>query len=127
MEPLGKRLIIAEDAPAERDVLAKTLEYLGYRVSAAENGREALDLFNTHGADLNISDIQMPEMSGLELLRTLREQGHEIPFIILTGFDTSEARNTASSYRATALLVKPFRVLHLRSLLESILNHRTEL
>ena len=104
---------------AERDILRRTLEQLGYAVTATEDGREALELFNRQGADLIISDIQMPNMNGLELLRTIRERGQNVPFIILTGFDTSEARNKASAYHATALLVKPFRMQHLRSILDS--------
>jgi CheY-like chemotaxis protein len=117
----NRTLLIAEDEPTERDIMTRALQTLDYEVLSAENGRRALELYHEHGADLVLTDIHMPEMSGLELLKALREQGSDIPVILITGFDTTEAQAMADKYRAAALLMKPFRLLQLRDLIGQVL------
>ncbi|MCG8616349.1 MAG: response regulator [Desulfobacterales bacterium] len=80
------RILLVDDEP---DILA-TLEMLlrreGYRVATAGNGKEALETFRTDQFDLVVSDIRMPEMDGLELMKALRPQNSRVEFIFLTGF-----------------------------------------
>ncbi len=86
----------------------------------AINGRHALEQLAQNPIDLILTDIYMPELNGLELLRKLREDGNNIPVILITGFDADEAKQVAQDYHASALLLKPFRLVQLRELLDNI-------
>ncbi|MDP2168723.1 MAG: SpoIIE family protein phosphatase [Thermodesulfovibrionales bacterium] len=80
------KLLVADDDPFVRDMLAVILEASGYSVAVAEDGKEAFDKFSADpGTDLIISDMNMPGMDGLELLKKVRESGFDVPVIILTG------------------------------------------
>ena len=83
----GETILVVEDEAATREALVDSLELLGYRVWAVTNGREALDILTARAEEvaLLLSDIVMPEMGGLALLRALREQGIQIKALLLTG------------------------------------------
>ena len=84
----GKReILIAEDDPLNRVLLATYLEEAGYRVGVAANGMQALKLIRESMPDLVITDVNMPEMNGLELCRRLRSHHKlaRIPIIMLSG------------------------------------------
>jgi len=115
-----KQILIVEDEDIARDVLIQALEILGYGTLGAVNGRDALDKIAENHVDLVLTDIYMPELNGLELLRKLRENGNDLPVILITGFDADEAKQVAEDYNAAALLLKPFRLGQLRELLEKI-------
>ena len=115
-----KRILVVEDEAAERELLTQALETLDYVVISAENGQVGLESYDKSGADLILSDIQMPVMDGLSLLSTIRGRGDGIPFIIITGFDDDDARRRAEDNSVTAFLIKPFRLLELRDLLEDL-------
>ena len=80
------RVMVVEDNSALANVLTFNLKRSGYDVTVARNGREAWDILQNQPADLVIADHQMPEMSGIELCRLIRqhEQMREIPFILVT-------------------------------------------
>ncbi len=120
---MSRRLIlIVEDEETTREVLAQALETFGYKTIIADNGKDALNLFNAHRPDMIISDIYMPVMNGLELLKAVRRTDKTLPFILITGFDIQEAHETAHSHGATALLLKPFRLQQLRDILDRTFN-----
>ncbi len=115
-----KQILIVEDEEIARDVLIQALETLGYGALGAVDGRHALEQLAQNHIDLVLTDIYMPRLNGLELLRKLREDGNEVPVILITGFDADEARQVAKEYRASALLLKPFRLAQLKELLDKI-------
>ncbi len=87
----GLRMLIVDDEPDTRTVLAKVLEHAGATVTAAGGVQEALDAIGVVGAshDLLVSDIGMPERDGYDLIRSLRSAGHtaeRLPAVALTGF-----------------------------------------
>ncbi len=88
MKPENERVnvLVADDDPLVRDMIAIILQDEGYRVDTAENGAEALKKFSS-GEDVGliVSDMNMPEMDGLSLIRAVRDRGDDVPIIILTG------------------------------------------
>lgn len=82
----GTKVLVADDDAFVADLLAMILHSSGYSVDTAENGRQAWEKFN-QGKDyqLIISDMNMPEMSGLELITEIRSCGADVPIVILTG------------------------------------------
>ena len=80
------KILIADDDSFVRDMLSAILESAGYDVNTAVNGADALDIFFADpDYDLIISDMNMPEKSGLDIIKEVRGQEHKVPIIILTG------------------------------------------
>lgn len=106
-------VLIVDDDPKTRQDLRVFLGPLSEQMFEAENGRQALPLIQQHDPDLLIIDILMPDMDGLETIRLLREQGHELPIIAMTaGAEVAEQSygDYAKSFGADGVLPKPFTV-----------------
>jgi len=116
------RILVADDDPAIRKALGLILA--PYDVVQAGDGAEALRLFEARGADLVLSDLQMPGMSGLELLRRVKAADDTAAFIILTGAGTVENAVQALRLQADDYLVKPFNVDEVLLACERALEHR---
>ena len=115
-----KILIIDDEEPA-LNVLEKQLYTLGYKsLLQAVNGKEALQLIQQERPDVIISDIQMSEMGGLELLKYIRNITLDIPFILLSGYERFDYAKEALKYQASHYLVKPVSDDELSSVLKDI-------
>ncbi|TAN44503.1 MAG: response regulator [Nitrospirae bacterium] len=80
------KVLVADDNDSIREMLSMLLEMDGYEVHTAENGAVALNKFNSVGnIDLIVSDMNMPELNGLELISEVRKLDDKVPFIFLTG------------------------------------------
>ncbi len=103
-------ILIVDDEPATRGVIAKLLEEAGYATIEARSGQEALAILSRKLPDLILLDLVMPGMGGLDLLRTLKSDGRtlSIPAIIVTGMSGDEARISALQGGAADYLIKPF-------------------
>ena len=107
------RILVVEDSRAMRMIIVRTLRQAGFgghEVIEAENGREALDLVGTHAPDLILSDWNMPEMTGIDFLATLRSRGDAPPFCFVTSEGSDEVREQADAAGALGLIAKPFTV-----------------
>jgi CheY-like chemotaxis protein len=104
------RVLLAEDNDALRQLFARVLERNGFEVREASNGREALDCLAEYEPDVVLTDLMMPEIGGIELIRRLRAMPSraEIPVVIMTAAATNEARRDATRVGAVDLLEKPF-------------------
>jgi len=101
-------ILVVDDEPNVRKVLGALLEQAGYLTTRAADADEALDLVRAQDPDLVISDLKMPGMDGLELLRRLKEGFPEIPVVLLTAHGTVEAAVEAMKEGALDFLTKPF-------------------
>jgi len=115
-----KFVLIAEDDPAIRLLVAELLTATGLRVSSAENGAEALHLLARETPDLIITDLEMPVMGGLDLLKAVRaSRWSTVPVIVLS------ARRVPPEFQAlgvAAVIAKPFDIEALERTVESVLN-----
>ncbi len=105
------RVLIADDSRVMRQIVTRTLRQAGYSgldLVEAGNGRDALELVRTEAPDLVLSDWNMPEMTGLELLTALRGEGSTVPFVFVTSEGSPEMRETAERAGAMFLIAKPF-------------------
>ena len=80
----------------------------GHDILEAENGRQDFDLVGSDDPDLILSDWNMPEMSGLELLKAVRASGSNIPFCFVTSEGSNDMRTQAEQAGALGLIAKPF-------------------
>ncbi len=103
-----QHVLIVDDEVNVRRVLGTMLEQAGYLATRAESGEQALQLVRAQDPDLVLTDLKMPEMDGLELLRRLREGFPEIPVVMLTAHGTVDAAVRAMKLGAHDFLTKPF-------------------
>jgi DNA-binding NtrC family response regulator len=101
------RILIVDDEDSVRDYLSMMLEREGYEVSSSDTGKKALKLYSKKAYDVVITDIQMPAMSGMEVLTALREDDPTLPVIIITGHASQESAIEALNMGAFYYLLKP--------------------
>jgi two-component system response regulator AtoC len=106
----SQRILVVDDEAKMQRVLEIMLKRMGHEAVCAGNGAEALQVLKSAPADLIISDLRMPGMSGTELLKVLREQGNEVPVIIMTAYGTIESAVEAMKLGACDYIVRPFDV-----------------
>jgi two-component system response regulator AtoC len=105
-----KRILIVDDEPKMQRILEIMLTHMGHTPLLASNGREALDTVQQGSVDMIISDLQMPVMNGLDLLKTLREHSIDIPYIIITAYGTVETAVEAMKQGALDYITRPLNV-----------------
>jgi len=107
----NKRVLVVDDTPSIRAMATANLRSIGFHnIVELGNGLDALTHINEKPVDIIISDWDMPELNGLELLKTLRsyEQLEKIPFIMFTGSDSSQHIEIAIEAGTTDYIIKPF-------------------
>jgi len=106
----ARRVLIVDDEPKMQRILEIMLTQMGHKPLLAGNGQEALERLQADSADLIVSDLQMPVLDGLGLLKHLREAGNDIPCIIITAYGTVETAVEAMKYGACDYIIRPFDV-----------------
>jgi excisionase family DNA binding protein len=104
------RVLVVDDEASIRDLLAKTLALAEYDVDLAPDGRSALERLRIIPYDLLITDLKMPGVDGLTVIREARRLKPDIPVIIITGFSTEASAIEAINLGVSGYLTKPFRV-----------------
>ncbi|HEY8018301.1 MAG TPA: response regulator transcription factor [Actinomycetota bacterium] len=112
-EPVPKILIV-EDEPSLADSVRYNLEREGYEVSIATDGRAAIDVFRSERPALVILDLMLPEVSGLDVCRTIRDES-DVPIIMVTAKDSEADKVTGLELGADDYVTKPFSVRELVS------------
>jgi putative two-component system response regulator len=102
------RVLVIDDEALVRSVIAEILVDAGHEVREATNAEEGLEALVTGGPDLIVSDILMPGLSGIELLRRVREQRPSLPVVLVTGAGTYTNLSDALAGGADGLVMKPF-------------------
>ena len=109
-------VLIAEDSKMTRVVAKKLLDALNVQnVYEAEDGQAALTIFQTAPIDVVFSDWNMPNMSGLELLKAVREIDREVPFVMITTERSKDRVREAIEHEVSDYLTKPFTPATLRA------------
>jgi two-component system chemotaxis response regulator CheY len=108
---MAKRIITVDDAATMRRLIAYTLRGAGHEVLEAEDGEDALRLLGGQGIDLVITDINMPKMDGIELVRRLRSlpRFQATPILLLTTESDPEKKRQGKEAGATGWITKPFQ------------------
>lgn len=101
-----KRILVVDDDDILRVIIKRALERVGYEVECAADGQIALMLFEKSFFDLIVTDIQMPVMDGVALLKAVRKQS-KVPIVVLTGYSSLISAEEAYPMGADAYLTKP--------------------
>lgn len=107
---MAKTILIVDDSESIREVVRFTLENEGYNVLVGVDGRDALTHFNGQTIDLVITDLHMPEMDGIELIKNIRAMPdyNRIPILFLTTESQTTKKMEAKDAGATGWIIKPF-------------------
>jgi two-component system, chemotaxis family, chemotaxis protein CheY len=116
------RVLLADDSRVMRKIIIRTLRQAGYdwQIEQAEDGAQALAMVLAREPDLIISDWNMPNLTGVELLRTLRLRSYRTPFCFVTSEGSEEMRAQATAAGAFGLIAKPFTAESVREALEPV-------
>ncbi len=117
------RVLVADDSRVMRQIVIRTLRQAGYDwdVREAADGAQALEAVRADEPDVVLSDWNMPEMTGIDLLRALRAEGFETPFGFVTSEGSPEMRAMADEAGALFLIAKPFTPESFREVIEPVL------
>ncbi len=116
------RILVIEDEPALREQLAARLKAAGYAVDAAADGEEGLYLGREYPFDVAVVDLGLPRLSGIEVIRRLREEGRRFPILILTARGRWQEKVEGLDAGADDYLVKPFHMEELLARLKALLR-----
>jgi two-component system response regulator MprA len=120
------KVLVVDDERAVRDSLRRALELQGYQVDLAADGAEALARLESNGQpDAVVLDILMPGIDGLEVCRRIRENGNEVPVLMLTARDAVGDRVAGLDAGADDYLVKPFALEELLARIRALLRRAT--
>src|SRR5579871_1825868 len=124
--PTAKALtiLVADDEPNIRRVLEAFFVKQGYTVLTAENGKRAVDLASAHPIDALITDLIMPDMTGIEVLKQVKQIHPQCAAIVVTAYGTIKSAVEAMRYGAFHYLQKPFDMDEVRLVLKNALEHR---
>ncbi len=116
------RVLIVEDETELRQQLHKQLQTAGYAVDVAENGEDGYYIGTEYPIDIAVVDIGLPKMSGIEMVRSLREAGKDFPVLILTARGRWQDKVEGLEAGADDYLVKPFHMEELEARLKALLR-----
>lgn len=115
-------ILVVDDEPSMREGLADNLEFEGYKVELASNGKEALEKLRNEIYDLVILDVMMPEVNGFDVCKKLRSDGNEIPVILLTAKGEEIDRVLGLEFGADDYITKPFSLREMIARIKAILR-----
>jgi len=124
-EEMTVQILFIDDDRAGREVVLYNLRKAGFEVTSASDGREGLSRFSPGKFDLVITDVKMPGISGIEVLRRVRSLDPDIPVLIITAFGNMETAIDAMREGACYFIAKPFDREHLLLAIEQILSRTT--
>lgn len=121
------RLLVVDDEPNIRELLSTSLRYAGFEVTAAANGREALDVAEEFQPDLAVLDVMLPDMDGFTVTRRLRSAGRHFPVVFLTARDGTEDKITGLTVGGDDYVTKPFSLDEVVARIRAVLRRTASL
>ena len=121
---MGKKILVVDDSLSVRQMVTGTLEGGGYEVSEAKDGAEALEQFRQDPVDLVITDLNMPKLDGIGLIKELRALPgcRFLPIIMLTTESHEEKKQEGKRAGVSGWLVKPFRPEQILAVVKMVIS-----
>jgi two-component system cell cycle response regulator len=117
-----KKILIVDDDDTVRESLNDFLEFHDFAVTAVDSAVQALEILAKNDFDLVISDLVMPGMDGIALVKTIRESGKAVPVLVMTGFASIEYAVESMKAGATDFLTKPLKFDHVMLIINRVLE-----
>jgi two-component system response regulator PilR (NtrC family) len=119
-----EKILVVDDEQSLREVLSIMLKRTGYAVTSVADGEEAIELLNRDIFDLVITDLRMPKIDGLEVLRAAKSASPETVVLIITAFASADSAVEAMKQGAYDYLTKPFQVDEVQLIIRNALEKR---
>ncbi|NLI15749.1 MAG: response regulator [candidate division Zixibacteria bacterium] len=119
----SKNILIVDDNPNMSMLLSDILEIFEFKGEHAQDGEEALTKLKTEDYAMVFTDLRMPKMDGIDLLKAIKSEHPEMPVVVITGYSLGETQNILLTQKADGLLNKPFKVNDIQALLENLLGY----
>ncbi|MGO9139651.1 MAG: response regulator [Syntrophales bacterium] len=124
-------VLIVDDSKSVRSVIKKIITISGFRMDRcyeAVNGKQALDILSKEWVDIILSDLNMPEMNGLEMLAAIKADRHlqKIPVIVISTEDSDDKRHAVLEMGAKRFIKKPFSPEYVRKVLYEVIGMEDE-
>ncbi len=122
------RLVVVDDEPNIRELLATSLRFAGFEVFAAEDGASAIELVTNTEPDLVVLDVMLPDLDGFSVTRRLRERGQYVPVLFLTAKDDTADKITGLTVGGDDYVTKPFSLEEVVARIRAVLRrtHKVE-
>lgn len=121
-QAIAKRILLADDNMAIRDLVSEFLKFIGYEVAIAINGLEALGVFIASSFDLVLTDLDMPVMDGITLASHIKDRSPGTPVILLTGADRETILKKVEKGPIDSVIFKPFMMEDLERTVQEALT-----
>ena len=119
----SNQVLIVDDNPNMSALLSDMLDVFDFSSQQATGGIEALEKLATEDFSMVITDLRMPEMSGSELLRSIKEKYPDMPVIVISGYSLAEEEDAVLSELADEFINKPFRMDDIECVLQKIFDN----
>ncbi|RZB34901.1 MAG: hypothetical protein SRB1_00669 [Desulfobacteraceae bacterium Eth-SRB1] len=119
-----KTILIVDDEPSMRIALSESLKSCGYKVEVSGSGADALEKFQEDKFEVVITDIRMPGMSGMDVLRGIKKISSKTPVIVITAYGTVNTAVEAMKEGAADFIMKPFSIDHLELLVKKVVAEK---
>ncbi len=116
------KLLVVEDEPNIRELLATSLRFAGFEVHTAGDGATALKLAEAERPDLLVLDVMLPDMDGFAVTRRLRDQGRQLPVVFLTARDSTDDKITGLTVGGDDYVTKPFSLEEVVARIRAVLR-----
>ena len=117
-----QNILVVDDEPAMCEVLKDFFTMNSFDVITAGDGEEALKKFSEGHVDLVVTDLTMPKMDGVDLLKAIKKQNASVPVIIMTGLNLNQINDIARKHGADGYIVKPFSFFQMMKLVQEVLT-----
>jgi PleD family two-component response regulator len=117
-----KKILIVDDDNTVREALSDFLEFHDFAITAVASAAQALETLAKNEFDLIISDLVMPKMDGIALVKSIRDSGKGVPFLVMTGFASIEYAVESMKAGATDFLTKPLKFDHVMLIINRVLE-----
>lgn len=118
---MAKAILIVDDNPNMSSLLSEMLEVFDYESVRAEDGADALSKLDGNKFAMVITDMRMPNMTGLELLQQVKAKHPKLPVVLISGYSVSEVEEQTQDAKPDGFLAKPFLMSDVEKLLNSLL------
>jgi two-component system chemotaxis response regulator CheY len=107
---MAKRILVVDDSESIRELVSMILENAGYEITKAIDGADALVMLDDHSFDMILTDLNMPRVDGISLIRGVRANDRygKLPIIMLTTESSTSLKDEAKAAGATGWIIKPF-------------------
>jgi len=119
---MARNILVADDDRTIAHLIKEIIERRGSTALVAYDGEQAFQIFNNFKVDLIITDLKMPHVDGMSLIKMIRKLNTDIPIIIITGYGSDRNYSLAQSYGVTDFLSKPCSVVEISRAIDSALS-----